>query len=109
MEKGVRIKADPVKSGWEDSEFPILCENCLGDNPYVRMMREQFGGACHICERPYTVFRWKPGAKARLKSTVICQMCAKLKNACQTCILDLQYGVSPRVVGGVGESALSLR
>jgi pre-mRNA-splicing factor RBM22/SLT11 len=91
-ERGYRIKADPTKQGWEDSEFPVLCETCLGDNPYVRMTREAFGGACHVCERPYTIFRWKPGPKARFKQVVICQMCSKLKHVCQCCMLDLQYG-----------------
>jgi len=41
----------------------------------------------------FTVFRWKPGAKARYKKTEVCQTCAKLKNICQTCILDLEYGL----------------
>lgn len=95
MDKGVRIRADPAAIGWEDAQFPILCETCLGDNPYVRMTREQFGGSCKVCDRPYTVFRWKPGAKARVKQTVVCQMCSKVKNVCQSCILDLQYGACP--------------
>lgn len=29
---------DVEADGWERSEFPIICESCLGDNPYVRMV-----------------------------------------------------------------------
>ena len=28
----------------------------------------------------------------RFKKTEVCQTCAKLKNVCQTCLLDLDYG-----------------
>ena len=56
------------------------------------MTREKFGGACHVCERPYTKFRWKAGTGGRFKNTVLCQLCSKLKNVCQVCMLDLQYG-----------------
>lgn len=45
-----------------------------------------------ICERAFTVFRWRPGADARYKKTELCPTCAKLKNVCQTCVLDLDYG-----------------
>jgi len=61
------------------------------------MTREPFGGACKTCERPFTVFKWKPGAKARFKKTEVCPVCARLKNVCQTCVLDLQYGVPVEV------------
>ncbi|KAM7540480.1 hypothetical protein Aperf_G00000038597 [Anoplocephala perfoliata] len=85
------------RQNWEDSEFPILCQTCLGPSPFIRMMRERYGKECKICSRPFTVFRWCPGPKARFKKTEICQTCAKVKNVCQTCIFDLEYGLPVEV------------
>lgn len=81
------------RRNWEASDFPILCETCLGENPYVRMTKDKYGSECKICMRPFTVFRWCPGQGMRYKRTDICQTCAKLKNVCQTCIFDLEFGV----------------
>ncbi|WAQ97502.1 RBM22-like protein [Mya arenaria] len=85
------------RQNWEDSEFPILCQTCLGDNPYLRMMKEPYGKECKICARPFTVFRWCPGARMRFKKTEVCQTCSKIKNVCQTCLLDLEYGLPVQV------------
>ncbi|KFD54375.1 hypothetical protein M513_04718 [Trichuris suis] len=78
-------------------EFPILCQTCLGKNPYMRMMKEKYGGECKICSRPFTTFRWCPGKGMRYKKTEVCQTCSKLKNVCQTCLLDLEYGLPVQV------------
>jgi len=92
------IKRDDVKQKWEgDTEFPLVCETCLGDNPYVRMTKEAFGKKCQICENPFTVFAWQAGTKGRLKRVEICRNCAQAKNVCQVCIYDLQYGLPVHV------------
>ncbi|GKU98803.1 hypothetical protein SLEP1_g11753 [Rubroshorea leprosula] len=92
-----RLLRDYEADGWERSDFPIICESCLGDNPYVRMTRADYDKECKICTRPFTVFRWRPGRDARYKKTEICQTCGKLKNVCQVCLLDLEYGLPVQV------------
>jgi pre-mRNA-splicing factor RBM22/SLT11 len=61
------------------------------------MTKEKYGKECKICSRPFTVFRWCPGARMRFKKTEVCQTCSKLKNVCQTCLLDLEYGLPIQV------------
>ncbi|WCJ28820.1 Pre-mRNA-splicing factor RBM22 [Euphorbia peplus] len=92
-----RLLRDVEADGWERSDFPIICESCLGDNPYVRMTRAEYDKECKICTRPFTVFRWRPGRDARFKKSEICQTCSKLKNVCQVCLLDLEYGLPVQV------------
>lgn len=88
-----QIKQDLNRSGWETTDFPSVCEHCLPDNPYVQMLKEDYAAECKICTRPMTVFRWKADRTARTKASNICLTCARLKNCCQCCMLDLSFGL----------------
>lgn len=43
-----QIKQDLNRSGWESTDFPSVCENCLPDNPYVQMLKEDHGAECKV-------------------------------------------------------------
>ncbi len=88
-----QIKHDLNRAGWETTDFPSVCENCLPDNPYVQMLKSDSSAECKICTRPFTLFTWKADRTARSKRTNICLTCARLKNCCQCCMLDLSFGL----------------
>jgi pre-mRNA-splicing factor RBM22/SLT11 len=69
----------------------------LTDSWFYLQLRAEYDKECKICARPFTVFRWRPGRDARYKKTEICQTCCKLKNVCQVCLLDLEYGLPVQV------------
>ncbi|KFY88867.1 hypothetical protein V498_06636 [Pseudogymnoascus sp. VKM F-4517 (FW-2822)] len=88
-----QIKQDLNRSGWETTDFPSVCENCLPENPFVQMLKQDYSAECKLCTRPFTVFTWKTDRTSRSKSTGICLTCARLKNCCQCCMLDLSFGL----------------
>ena len=92
-QRGGARAANRVSTTEDGADFPILCETCLGPNQFVRMIQCGYDKECHVCQRPMKVFRWKPGQDSRYKTTVLCQTCAKVKNCCQCCIFDLEYGL----------------
>jgi len=74
-------------------EFPMVCETCLGPNPYVRMQKLRVGDKlCKMSNVAFQAFRWKAGA-GRFKETIVCKEVALEKNVCQACLSDLTYGV----------------
>jgi hypothetical protein len=43
LEMPPQIKQDLNRSGWETTDFPSVCERCLPENPYVQMLKEDYG------------------------------------------------------------------
>lgn len=84
---------------YHDDSTPAVCDTCLGNNPYIEMMRQKNGAECKICTKPFTVFKWNSEkgnsfkGRGNFKKTVICLTCARSKNCCQACLLDLTFGI----------------
>ena len=70
----------------------VICDACLGPNPYTRMIKQPMARECRISGLPFTGFRWQ-GALKRWKETLVCSTVAREKNCCQACLNDLEYAV----------------
>lgn len=78
-----------------EEQVPILCDTCLGPNPYIRMQKKPNGVECRISKRPTMQFIWKSGTRS--KSTCISYQVAVQKNLCMCCMTDLTYGLPVQV------------
>ena len=90
-------------------DFPIVCEVCLGPNPYLRMIKQPASKECKVSGRVFTSFRWRPGANARYKETVISPEVARAKGVCQCCLMDMEFnlpvGVRDALLKGAAQEA----
>ena len=77
-----RQHAVPPDGAVLGEDFPIVCEDCLGPNPYVRMMKAEMAQECKISGAPFTVFKWQ-GKHKKWKQTVCDAVVAQEKNVCQ--------------------------
>lgn len=91
------VKRELNLQTWEDADFPTVCDLCLGTNPRLRMQKDAFGAECKVCLRPFSTFRWCGGTGERFRRTLICGSCARAKNVCQSCVLDVKNGVPVQV------------
>ncbi|KAF7459401.1 Cwf5-like with 2 ZnR domains (CCCH and RRM domains missing) [Cryptosporidium felis] len=78
---------------YEESNFPVVCDRCLGESKFLRMTKANQERSCKICNRPCTAFRWKLANSKKYNQTTICSSCAKIKNVCQSCVSDLNFGL----------------
>ncbi|EGG13874.1 CCCH-type zinc finger-containing protein [Cavenderia fasciculata] len=92
-DKGAKIEDATQKP----QEFPIVCASCFGDSPYMTMNKAELDRECKICTKPFTVFKWRAGREGRMRKTEICKTCALVKNVCQVCIHDLEFGLPVQV------------
>jgi len=80
--RAAKAQAAAAPEGLESgTDFPIVCEVCLGPNPYIRMIKQPNHKECKVSGRVFTSFRWRPGADARYKETVSAEPCRALWRA----------------------------
>lgn len=76
-----------------DDEPPMICDVCLGDSNRIRLTKNTRGSKCKICTLPFTVYHFKANKDVNLTKTLICTKCAKQRNICQCCMLDMTWHI----------------
>lgn len=58
------------------------------------MKRQPNGEECRFCTRPFVTLRWSGDNKVgKMRKTVICETCARARNCCQACSVDIDYQI----------------
>ena len=74
-------------------QTPIICDVCLGNDDSVLNIKQVPDGIqCKICTLPCTLYYFKQ--HSNLKKSLICHRCASQRNACQICMLDMNWHIS---------------
>lgn len=77
------------------SNSPIICDECLGSGDNIRMIKVPEGAECKLCTLPFDLFHFKKDKRSNtIIKTIICSTCAKQRNVCQCCMLDILWHIS---------------
>ena len=75
------------------NDFPLVCESCLGDHRFLRMIKISDASVCKLSARVFHPFRWRSSNRKELKQTIICYEVAAEKNICQCCLNDIDFNI----------------
>lgn len=51
-------KSGTASGGSEAADTPILCETCLGPNPFISMQKQSYGKECKVSKKHGTDISW---------------------------------------------------
>lgn len=71
-----------------------ICDQCLGKDQLLRLVKHCNAAECRTCTRPFDVYRWNARtAGEQAKKTIICVTCARQRDCCQLCMLDIHFHI----------------
>lgn len=74
---------------------PQICDQCLGDNDDIRMIKVPQSAECKLCTLTFDLYHFKKDNRSNtIIKTIICSDCAKQRNVCQCCMLDMRWHIT---------------
>lgn len=72
----------------------IICDECLGTEDDIRMIKVPDGAECKLCTLTYDLYHFKKDKRSNtIVKTIICPTCANQRNVCQCCMLDMLWHI----------------